>query len=295
MLDRPQGRPDNLYIRGGGTMSYNTHWIEKYMGITRKTLLTYEDKGFVKPHRNPDTNFREYSDEELMRIWQIKLLVELKYSFKEIIELQQAEDFSIRDSIDKKIKKLEREKERIEQLIGIARMIKITGRIPTIKTDKLGEEVFEDFFQFVKASWNVNADPKLSEYATLVENLSEKPQEEWTEEEVLQFMDYMDDAQLDIGFTMHQYCMDILENRLLGVSDISVQGSVKQLYDYLRIKFTEYGAEFTPERFYDLIGNSFIDGSSALMMEQQYGKEGCQFIFEAIEYFARHNETAEKQ
>lgn len=275
-------------------MGYNTHWIEKYMGITRKTLLTYEDRGFVTPQRNPDTNFREYSDEELMRIWQIKLLVELGYSFKEIVELGQDEKITIRDSINIKIKKLEQEKERIEQLIGVARMIKVTGRVPTIKTDKLGEKVFEDFFQFVKANWNVNTDPQLSKYATLIEHLSEKPQDEWTEKEMLQFMEYTDDAQLEMALTIHQYYMDILDRKSLGVGDISIQGVVQQLYDYFRIKCSEYEVDLSLESFGDFLGNTLIDGSSALMLEEQYGKEGCQFIFEAIEYYVQNNENVEK-
>lgn len=271
-------------------MSYNTHWIEKYIGITRKTLLTYEKKGFVKPERNSVTDFREYSDEDLMRIWQIKLLVELKYSAKEITELILDEDTPIRDSIDKKIKKLEKEKEKIEQLIGVARMIKVTGRMPTIKMDRLGETVFEDFLQFVKANWNVNVDPKVSEYAALIERLSEKPQSEWTEDEMLQFMQHMDETQIEMSLSIHKYCTAILESESLGITDLFIQDLVEQLYECFGEFYAEQGVKLSPIKFWDLFGNALIDGSSALMFEQQYGKKGCQFIFEAIEYFAKNSE-----
>ena len=33
-------------------MGYSKGWIEKNMGISRKTLISYERKGFIKPTRN---------------------------------------------------------------------------------------------------------------------------------------------------------------------------------------------------------------------------------------------------
>lgn len=58
-------------------MTYNGDWIKKNMGITRKALLVYEKKGLITPARNPNNEYREYSEEDLQCIWMIKMLREL--------------------------------------------------------------------------------------------------------------------------------------------------------------------------------------------------------------------------
>lgn len=63
----------------------NKSWIEKNMGISRKTLTTYEKCGLIKPARNASNGkYREFNEEELERIWHVKFFVELGYSLKEI-------------------------------------------------------------------------------------------------------------------------------------------------------------------------------------------------------------------
>jgi len=44
-------------------MKYTADWIEKNIGVTRKALRIYEDKGLLEPNRNPNNNYREYGDE----------------------------------------------------------------------------------------------------------------------------------------------------------------------------------------------------------------------------------------
>jgi len=45
-------------------MIYQKSWIEKNMGISRKTLTTYEKYGFIKPARNANNGkYREFSGE----------------------------------------------------------------------------------------------------------------------------------------------------------------------------------------------------------------------------------------
>ena len=47
-------------------MGYSKGWIEKNMGISRKTLISYERKGCLEPTRKSNTGkYREDSEEDL--------------------------------------------------------------------------------------------------------------------------------------------------------------------------------------------------------------------------------------
>lgn len=70
-------------------MKYTVKWLEDNLGITRKTLRNYETKGLISAEssRNPINNYREYDDEDIDRIWSIKILQGVGYSLSEIREL----------------------------------------------------------------------------------------------------------------------------------------------------------------------------------------------------------------
>ena len=48
--------------------------VEELVGITKKNIRFYEDQGLVKPERNPDNGYREYSISDVMQLEKIKLL-----------------------------------------------------------------------------------------------------------------------------------------------------------------------------------------------------------------------------
>lgn len=57
-------------------MKYTVNWVEKNLGVTRKVLRIYEEKGLMDKttFQNPDNKYREYSYEDIERIWCYRLL-----------------------------------------------------------------------------------------------------------------------------------------------------------------------------------------------------------------------------
>ncbi|MCD7739683.1 MAG: MerR family transcriptional regulator [Lachnospiraceae bacterium] len=90
-------------------MGYKVKWIEDHLGVTRKALRTYEEKGLMP--KNEGGQYRDYTDEDIDRIWSIKVLQGMGYSLKEIANIGKDDDFDPDESIAEKIKDLEKEQE----------------------------------------------------------------------------------------------------------------------------------------------------------------------------------------
>ncbi|MCD8195560.1 MAG: MerR family transcriptional regulator, partial [Lachnospiraceae bacterium] len=152
-------------------MGYKVKWVEDHLGITRKALRTYEEKG-VMP-RNKYGQYRNYSEEDIYRIWTIKVLQGIGYSLKEIANIEKVDDFNPDASIAEKIKDLEKEQARIEQVLGYARTIKLTGRLPSWPKE-MGSMKFEDFYKKSLNEWNINDDPASQAYQSLADSVLNK-------------------------------------------------------------------------------------------------------------------------
>ena len=86
-------------------MKYTVNWVQKNLGVTRKTLRNYEEKGLMDKttFQNPDNKYREYSDQDIEKIWLYRLLQGVGYSLDEIVEMTQNTDFDFQASLSEKI------------------------------------------------------------------------------------------------------------------------------------------------------------------------------------------------
>ena len=62
--------------------------VETRVGITKKNIRFYEEKGLLNPERNSENGYREYSDEDVAMLQKIKLLRQLSIPIEEILKLQ---------------------------------------------------------------------------------------------------------------------------------------------------------------------------------------------------------------
>ena len=51
--------------------------VEELVGITKKNIRFYEDQGLIKPERDPENRYREYSMGDVEKLLRIKLLRQL--------------------------------------------------------------------------------------------------------------------------------------------------------------------------------------------------------------------------
>ena len=65
--------------------------VEKATGITRKNIRFYEDEGLLKPDRNTGNRYRNYSDDDIKSLLEIKLLRKLGISLGDIKKVKSGE------------------------------------------------------------------------------------------------------------------------------------------------------------------------------------------------------------
>ena len=65
--------------------------VEKRTGISRQNIRYYEKEGLLKPGRNPENSYRRYGDEDVKRLFQIKLLRKLGMPIGEIRRVLEGE------------------------------------------------------------------------------------------------------------------------------------------------------------------------------------------------------------
>lgn len=282
------------------------NWIEKNMGITRKAIDKYEEHGLIHPARNSQNGkYREFSEEDLEQIWHIKFFVELGFSLEEIKDMLRNPDFDLHKSIEEKIEKMEAEKNRLEQLIGLAKYIKVTGLFPGVPKE-MGTIKFEDFLKYSYESLNVDADSQLTiinemlqymkskpnnewndeDMQQLFEKVLSKPEADWNKEDILSIMEFFKEIDMESMLILHSYWKELAALSHYEVSHSDVQTVVKKMYDFeKKYLFDEHSDTMTPQWYAQHVPNYFTGSDMAVLNEKILGKENCEFIVKAIEYF----------
>jgi len=110
--------------------------VEELVGITKKNIRFYEEKGLLNPARNAENGYREYSEEDVAVLQKIKLLRQLSIPIEEILKLQQGY-LTLEDCMRRHIIALEREEENIKQKKSICKQLEVSGeQIANIDTEK---------------------------------------------------------------------------------------------------------------------------------------------------------------
>ena len=65
--------------------------VEAAVGVTKKNIRFYEEEGLLKPGRNAENGYREYSEADVQQLLKIRLLRQLSVPLEEIRRLQTGE------------------------------------------------------------------------------------------------------------------------------------------------------------------------------------------------------------
>ena len=162
-------------------MGYKVKWVEDNLGVTRKALRGFEKAGLMP--KNTGHQYRDYDEEDIDRIWTIRVFQGMGYTLKEIVNMVNDENFNFEDSIAQKVEELEKEKQKVETHLGYAKTIKFTGRVP-LRPRKMGKTKFDEFQQDALERWNIKDDPQTAEYAKFADTILSKSAEEWEESDL---------------------------------------------------------------------------------------------------------------
>lgn len=110
--------------------------VETRVGITKKNIRFYEEKGLVSPKRDETNGYREYSEEDVMVLQKVKLLRQLSVPIDEILKLEKGY-FTLEDCMHRHIILLDRETENISQNRQIcAKIVEDGEQFSNMNTEK---------------------------------------------------------------------------------------------------------------------------------------------------------------
>lgn len=268
-------------------MGYKVKWVEENLGVSRKALRNFEKHGLMPA--NEGGAYRDYSDEDIERIWAIRLFQGMGYTLKELVKLSESDDFDFDASLEKKIQELENEKAKIEKHLGYAQHIKLTGRFPS-RPKNMGTITFEEFQEKSLNQWNVNSDPEAKKYQKIANLILNTPEDELKDTDIGRLFEFLIELQEQISDMDLLFIEKVIPNEIIkrienGPEDEEVQLLVKMMYEN-RISSI---SDMAKSQFVRFESSSYISGDIARMHEKEYGKDGCRFIADAIAVFGGYS------
>ena len=101
--------------------------VSKLTGVSIRTLQYYDKIGLLHPAKYTEAGYRLYDDAALETLQQILLFRELEFPLKDIKEIISSPDFDRSKALEQQIELLKLKKEHIENLIDLAKGIKLLG------------------------------------------------------------------------------------------------------------------------------------------------------------------------
>ena len=268
-------------------MGYSVKWVADNLGITRDMIRHYENANLIP--KNQKGKYRDFNDEDIERLWGIKLLIEIGFSTKEIEALIMEVNIDFDVAIANKVKELEREVTKKTLYLEFAKTIMLTGRIPTVK--EMGSLKINDFLAYARKNWNIYADSKIAPFVKAIESLATKDIDEWSlndGENILTMLENIDIEEIKRTITVNTYLQLISDMQDFGFENVAVQRVVRLLLEYLIKHYMNLADDVQAVSilFAKHFASNFLYGNLAKVYENNYGKNGCLFIAKAIAFYA---------
>lgn len=129
--------------------------VSKLSGVSIRSLHHYDKIGLLPATEVTAAGYRLYDDKALERLQMILLFKELQFPLKEITTILDNPEFDRSKALEQQIKLLELRKEHLENLIDLARGIKMIGvqKMSTMSFDAFDTRKIDEYAAQAKASW----------------------------------------------------------------------------------------------------------------------------------------------
>ena len=235
--------------------------VSKLTGVSIRTLQYYDKIGLLHPAKYTEAGYRLYNDAALETLQQILLFRELEFPLKDIKEIISRPDFDRSKALEQQIKLLTLKKEHIENLIDLAKEIKLLG-VRKLKFEAFDTSKIDEYATQAKAYWG-----KTPAYKEFEEKSRGRTKEE--DKKIYQGM-------IDIFGEFGQI-------RNTEPSSKDAQALVKKLQDYI----TEHMYTCT-KKILSSLGKMYAGGGDFTKNIDSYGGEGtAEFTSQAIEIYCR--------
>lgn len=128
------------------------HEVSQISGVSIRALHHYDKIGLLPATEVTDAGYRMYDDTALERLQQILLFKELQFTLKEIKAILDSPDFDRGRVLEQQIQLLELRKEHLQNLIDLARGIKMIG-VKHMSFEAFDTRKFDEYVRQAKASW----------------------------------------------------------------------------------------------------------------------------------------------
>ena len=235
--------------------------VSELTGVSIRTLHYYDSIGLLHPAKTTESGYRLYDDTALERLQQILLFRELQFPLKEIKEILDSPNFDKDKCLEQQITLLELKKEHLENLIELARGIKLLG-VKKLDFNAFDTKKIDEYEKQAKATWG-----QTKEFKEFEEKRKEWNDDQWKIVNV-EFMGIF----ADFGKMIHK-----------SPSDELVQQQVNKLQDYITEHFYTCSLTILKE-----LGKMYAGGGSMTEnIDKAGGKGTAEFVEKAIEEYCR--------
>ena len=235
--------------------------VSRLTGVSIRTLQYYDRIGLLHPTEYSDAGYRLYDDAALETLQQILLFRELEFPLKDIRKIIESPDFDRGKALEQQIELLTLKKEHIENLIDLARGIKLLG-VRHLKFDAFDTKKIDEYAAQAKASWGDT--PAYKEF-------EEKSKGRTKEQD------------RDISLGMMDIFAEFGAIRTMDPASEEAQALVKKLQDYITENFYTCTDEIL-----NGLGKMYSGGGEFTKNIDSYGGEGtAEFAHQAIEIYCK--------
>ena len=126
--------------------------VSKLTGVSIRTLQYYDKIGLLHPAEYTEAGYRLYDDAALETLQQILLFRELEFPLKDIKKIVGSPDFDRSKALEQQIELLTLKKEHLENLIDLAKGLKLRG-VRHLKFDAFDTRKIDEYAAQAKAAW----------------------------------------------------------------------------------------------------------------------------------------------
>ena len=260
-------------------------------GIDRNFLRACEDKKIISPKRTDsewivDKDYipRDYSQEDVEKVWNAYLCRKMGLSYAQIKSLMQGEEISVRDTLNDLIKKYEKQIEELQALIEFMKYVKGIGFVPSPPNTLMGSTDFTNYLtDFIEY---LDRDKKLKKILGFMECISEIDDIQNPPSEAIDQMETLL-HDLPFNFTQEEFeAYSTTISKLNGVVNLSpscddVQSIMHEIYhcqkqlihnDNLTVFDFVYG-------FYSMLSH---DSDMSIAYKKCFGEQTADFFKQAL-------------
>ena len=96
---------------------YKINEVSKLTGVSIRMLHHYDNIGLLEPSKRTNSNYRMYNDDDIARLYQILLFIELEFPLQEIKQILDNKDFDREEALKVQRNLIFEKKKRLERIL----------------------------------------------------------------------------------------------------------------------------------------------------------------------------------